>query len=87
MRGEGKLADESKKLIPTNEEDWFKEELEFFWNKGLTAKEIYKEMELKTQYNMELWHVYYLVKKFNLPKRNGEKKQRPPKVTQEMPIF
>lgn len=65
-----------KRLIPLNEEDWFKEELEFFWDKGLSAREIYEEMKLKDQYQLEPWQVYYLANKYGLKKRNIQRKRR-----------
>jgi len=65
-----------RRLIPLNEEDWFKEELEFFWNQGFTAQQIHKKMELKDQYQLQVWQVYYLASKYGLKKRNNKRKPR-----------
>jgi len=85
VEGEGKVADESKKLIPTEHEYWFREDFTSYWNDGYTAKQIYEEMQFNDPKNapwkLEMWHVYYFAKKFNLPKRNQKAKQRPPKGT------
>ena len=85
VEGKGKVADESKKLIPTEHEYWFREDFTAYWNEGLSAKEIAKEMQFNDPSNapwdLREWHVYYFAQKFGLPKRNRKSKQRPPKET------
>ena len=80
MEGKGKVADESKKLIPTEHEYWFREDFEYYWNKGLTAKEIFKEMQFDdpphSPWKLKLYHVYYFANKFGLKKRNQRRTKR-----------
>jgi len=70
----------SERLIPAEEEDWFREEFEYYWNKGCTAKEIFEEMQFDDNDNapwkLKLYHVYYFANKFGLKKRNQRRTKR-----------
>jgi hypothetical protein len=67
-------------------EDWevdvFVEDFEYYWEQGLGAKEIAKEMQFKRDENgdapwspLELWHVYYFAKRLGLPPRHRFQKK------------
>ena len=84
------MGDDPNRLIPLEEEDWFRENLEYYWNEGLSAKEIAKEMQFKRDENgdapwspLEIYHVYYFAKKYGLPKRNQKRKKREEKIKTE----
>lgn len=65
------------RLIPPEEEYWFREDFTYYWEQGLTAKQIAKEMQFKEDEKgdapwspLEVWHVYYFAQKYKLKKRN-----------------
>jgi len=71
------------RLIPAEEEEWFREDFEYYWEQGLTAKEIAKRMQFKEDENgdapwspLEIYHVYYFANKYGLKKRNIKHKSR-----------
>jgi hypothetical protein len=59
-------------LIPKRHEEWFKEEFTNLWDKGYTAKQIFKELKFNDSdmpWKLELWHCYYFARKYKLKKR------------------
>jgi len=74
------LVEESKRLIPAECEDYFKEEFIWRWEEGYTAKQIFEELQFNDPDNapwkLQLWHVYYFAQKYGLKKRNIQQKSR-----------
>ena len=61
----------SNRLIPLNEQEWFKEDFIYYYEeKGLSGKEVLKELHERGYPEMKLYHVYYFAKKFKLKSRN-----------------
>ena len=67
----------SNRLIPLNEQDWFKDEFIYYYEElRLSGEEVLKKLHEVGYPEMKLYHVYYFAKKYGLKSRNQQRKQR-----------
>ena len=92
----------TQELVPANTFDWLIDEIAYYWNKGLTAKEIFKEMQFGKYApenggfpDLQVRHIYYFVKKYGkeygiIPRKKQKKKEKEVQVgvphTTDMPF-